>query len=65
MPTIIGYDKSVKLRCTCRKCGAIVEYLPKDVKSATVCDYSGGRDVVYYITCPGCGEDINNVERYK
>lgn len=65
MATVVGYDESAKLRCTCRNCGAIVEYVPNDIQSAKVYDYGGGCDVVYYIKCPGCGKDIDNVKRYK
>ena len=63
MATVIGYDQSVKLRCTCRSCSAIVEYVPNEVKSYVHRDYGGGADMIYYIFCPGCGEKINDVKR--
>jgi hypothetical protein len=65
MPTVIGYDDSVKLRCTCRNCSAIIEYVPKDVQEKLEHDYGGGSDLVYYMTCPSCGVRINGVRKYK
>jgi hypothetical protein len=62
MSKIVGYDKTVPLRCTCKQCSAIVEYVPNEVESYVHHDYSGGSDVVYFIKCPGCGEEIHNVK---
>ena len=61
---IIGYDEKVKLNCTCRSCGAIIEYVAKEVQMKKV-SCMGDVDVCYYITCPGCGEDVNNIKRCK
>ena len=40
MPTVIGFDNAVKKKATCRKCGAINEYVPNDVRIL-----SQGRDI--------------------
>lgn len=59
MIKIVGYDESVTKRSTCRRCGAIVEYTPDEIKDKLESDYGGGKDVVNYISCPGCRGDIN------
>ena len=33
MPTVVGQDKSVYKRCTCRHCGSINEYTPNEVRT--------------------------------
>jgi RNase P subunit RPR2 len=62
MARVVGYDETVKLRCTCKQCGAIVEYIPKEVRRRITYDYGGSSDVVFLIDCPGCGEEIHNVK---
>lgn len=32
MPKIVGHDDSITKRITCRVCGAINEYVPRDVR---------------------------------
>jgi DNA-directed RNA polymerase subunit RPC12/RpoP len=51
---IVGENESAKRRATCRKCGAVLEYLPVDVKVREVGDYSGEINTVYSIECPRC-----------
>jgi RNase P subunit RPR2 len=58
MVDIVGYDESVKKRVTCRKCSAILQYVPKEVKSHKSYDYGGGCDINYYVTCPACSEKV-------
>lgn len=49
-----GPDPSVVKRHVCQNCGAVLEYVPKDVKQRVEHDYGGGSDTVYYIECPQC-----------
>lgn len=65
MPKVIGFDKSLKLEVTCHDCTAIIEYTPSEVKSEVQTDYTGGRDTVYYISCPNCSKTIYGVKRYR
>lgn len=59
MPKVVGQDMSVVKRVTCRRCGAINEYLPHEVR-----ELSRGRDIsqVVCITegfnCGQCGKEI-------
>lgn len=53
MARVIGHDKKVCKRITCRHCSAVVEYLPKDVRTKSYFiqgDPSGHKEV----TCPEC-----------
>lgn len=59
MATIIGKDPAVFRRCTCKNCASIVEFLPGEIQHRTVFDYGGGKDMVYFITCPGCAQEIS------
>ncbi|MBV2205877.1 MAG: hypothetical protein KUL87_10680 [Pseudomonas sp.] len=59
MPKVIGQDQSVTKRTTCRKCGAINEYLPHEVRIL-----SQGRDISQVMcttkgfNCGQCGSEI-------
>jgi ribosomal protein S27E len=46
---------SVVKEVVCRNCGSTLAYVPADVTEKIEVDYTGGRDVVKYITCPPCG----------
>ena len=61
MVKIVGKDKKIAKQITCKNCAAILEYLPKDVKTRS---YScmGETDVLSYIKCPDCKEEV--VTRY-
>ena len=52
----IGPDPSVVKRVTCRHCGAILEYVPNDVKTINRVDYGGGPDGEEWVVCPNCME---------
>ena len=58
MPEIIGQDDDKAKRATCRNCGAILKYWPREVKKREGRDYSGGPDGVEWIDCPQCGEKV-------
>lgn len=62
MAKVVGYDKSAVLRCVCPSCSAIVEYVSKEVHSFRSYDYMGEQSILYYIKCPGCDADIDNVK---
>lgn len=42
-------------KASCRDCGAILEYVKKDVKSYSGTDYGGGPDGMDWVDCPKCG----------
>jgi hypothetical protein len=45
-----------------KKCGAKIGYYANEVKSFPHTDYGGGTETVYYIVCPHCGAQIQNVK---
>lgn len=59
MPKVIGQDQSVAKRATCKKCGAINEYLPNEERvlyqgrdiSQVMCTTKG-------FSCGQCGAEI-------
>jgi RNase P subunit RPR2 len=57
-----GPDPSVVKRRVCTNCGAVLEYVPRDIQHRSVTDYTGDSDVVYFIVCPQCN-DKQNVKR--
>lgn len=54
---------SVVKEVVCRNCGATLNYVPKDIQERKTVDYDGGRDTIYFISCPPCGHEIS-VKRY-
>lgn len=54
MPKVIGHAKQLKKKVTCQSCTAIIEYIPKEVKTQQYKDYDGGSDSYNYIICPEC-----------
>jgi DNA-directed RNA polymerase subunit RPC12/RpoP len=59
MATVVGYNQSVKKKCTCHKCSAIIEYVQNEVQDEKHYDYGGGCDMYYYISCPNCGNKVS------
>lgn len=53
MAKVIGYDERVYKKFTCWDCGAIVQYVPNEVKDTGNTD-EGCR--IMGLTCPNCGE---------
>ena len=59
MPTIVGQDKSVAKRATCKQCGSVNEYMPNEVRvlwqgrdiSQSMCTTKG-------FNCGQCGQQI-------
>jgi transcription elongation factor Elf1 len=59
MPTVVGQDARVKKLVTCLCCGAVVEYVPNDVRVLSKgYDYGGGVDVQKGFDCPQCTHKI-------
>ena len=58
MATVIGYDQSLKKKCTCRQCSAIIEYVQNEVQNMRV-SCMGDIDIEYYIVCPNCSNKVS------
>ena len=59
MVEVIGQDDQVFKKCTCRNCGAMLQYRPSEIRilwSGT--DYGGGPDGAKGFNCPQCGERV-------
>lgn len=56
-PKKVGVDRKAIKRVTCKNCGSILEYFPKDVK---IKSYScmGELDTYSCITCPECKASV-------
>lgn len=50
---------SVVQEVICRNCGATLQFVPNDVQTKRVSDYSGDSEQVRYIECPPCGHHID------
>lgn len=50
--------RSIVKEKICANCGATLEYVPKDVKTKIISDYTGSKETWRYITCPECSEQI-------
>lgn len=53
-----GPHHSVVKEVICRNCGAKLKYAPVDVESKRV-SCMGDVEVVYFIKCPCCGNDVS------
>lgn len=49
---------SVVKQIICKNCGVTLEYVPADVKSKTISDYTGCNETVKFIKCPECNNTI-------
>lgn len=58
MIKIIGEDGQHVKQCSCKKCAAKLEYTLSEVQERKVSDYTGGVDIVGYLTCPRCSAEI-------
>jgi len=59
MVEIVGQDPSASIRITHKNCGAVLEYVPNEVRILWEGkDYSGGADGAKGFTCPQCGNDV-------
>lgn len=61
MPVILDPkpQKSVQKEVVCRDgCGALIGYIPNDVRSEWRKDYGGGSDEYRWILCPQCSKKI-------
>lgn len=64
MVQVVGKDPGAVKRVTCKGCASILEYTQSEIQNFTHYDYGGGSDIVYYIICPSCGKQVQNVKRY-
>ena len=58
MATIIGKAPSAMRQVTCRECASIIEYTLSETTTRLVSDYSGDREMIRELKCPGCGVAI-------
>lgn len=60
MVTVVnkGPHQSVVKETICRNCGCTLQYVPRDIKERTVSDYAGDREIVRYIECPECNDQV-------
>jgi RNase P subunit RPR2 len=58
MATIVGKEPQAIRRCTCRNCASIIEYTQSETVTRWVSDYSGDREQIRELRCPGCGKEI-------
>lgn len=43
----------------CRNCGVTLAYVPRDVKTRVVKDYTGSGDEYRSIDCPSCNKEVS------
>lgn len=48
----------VEKDATCRGCGAKMKYVPNDVRNRSYKDYTGCSEVVEFINCPNCAQEV-------
>ena len=59
MAKVIGESPHVMKQASCRKCGALIEYAPGEIRTLwSGTDYGGGPDGAKGFSCPRCGEDV-------
>lgn len=51
-------DPSVLKEAICQACGVKLSYVPVDVNSVRVTDYGGGSELVRFIKCLNCQNDV-------
>jgi hypothetical protein len=50
--------QSVVKEVVCRNCGATLSYVPREVKSRIIRDYSGSSEDYRHIDCPNCSKEV-------
>ncbi len=59
MPRLIEIDKSHEKIVVHKDCGAKIGYFQNEVKEGGIHeDYGGGREQLYFILCPNCGDKV-------
>jgi hypothetical protein len=51
-------DPSIVKHINCGGCGVRLEYVPTDVLQHIVTDYISNSDIIQYIICPNCGNEV-------
>ncbi|RJQ26741.1 hypothetical protein C4577_03035 [Candidatus Parcubacteria bacterium] len=54
----VGTDLDSLKKVTCKNCGSILEYLPKDVKSEVLYSMAEYDGTYCWIKCPDCKEQV-------
>lgn len=54
----VGNDKKVEKKVTCKNCGSILLYLPKEVKSQAMYSMGEWDGTYYWIDCPECKKQV-------
>jgi ribosomal protein S27E len=57
MPEKIGQDESVARQVTCRQCGAILKYYPREIEVKTY-SYMGESEQSSFIKCVECKTEV-------
>ncbi|OHD26295.1 MAG: hypothetical protein A2Y38_06585 [Spirochaetes bacterium GWB1_59_5] len=55
---VVGHSPKVEQQVTCPGCGAILSYVPNDVKEVWESDGEGGQELRRFIPCPGCHKQV-------
>lgn len=59
MPKVIGHDPNIAKQATCKKCGAINEYLPNEERMLFKGkDISGCTEITKGFNCGQCGAEV-------
>ena len=58
MVQVVGKEESQVRESSCNKCASRLRYTLSEVQSYISSDYTGGRDTVYYVSCPSCGNKV-------
>lgn len=61
MVTVISTQPhpSVVKEVVCRNCGSTLQYVPRDIVSREVRDYTGCSDTFRHIKCPTCSNEVS------
>jgi RNase P subunit RPR2 len=54
---VVGFDEKAKKQATCKNCGSILQYLPKDVRKQRLRHFDE-TTVHHVIDCPECGQTV-------
>jgi 5-methylcytosine-specific restriction endonuclease McrA len=55
---VVGVDKSIFKRVTCRQCASVIEYTNVDTIISLNHDYDGGSDYNRRLICPNCNDNM-------
>lgn len=58
MPEIIGRDEDKAKQVTCKNCGSILRYWPREVQEKRLYSFGEYDGTYYWIVCPECNEGV-------